>query len=237
LNELVQLAKACEVNAMALTDINTVTGIYDFIKECKANEIKPMVGMEFRESNQLFYIALAKNRAGLAEICGLRTTHNLNKTLVPKTAPNFAHVIVIYPIENVPDCLQEHEYIGLLPEQITKLIQPLWKNKIQKMVVLQPVTFRVKKEFNLHKILRAIDTNVILSKLTKNDYCHTSEKMILSSELMALYKHYPQIITNTQQVINNCNFEFEFKTHKNKKYYTNMQKTSAAAVSNNIPCN
>jgi DNA polymerase-3 subunit alpha/error-prone DNA polymerase len=26
---------------MALTDINTVTGIYDFIKECKAVAIKP----------------------------------------------------------------------------------------------------------------------------------------------------------------------------------------------------
>ena len=35
LTELVQLAAACGVKAMALTDINTVTGIYDFIKECQ----------------------------------------------------------------------------------------------------------------------------------------------------------------------------------------------------------
>jgi DNA polymerase-3 subunit alpha/error-prone DNA polymerase len=41
---------------------------------------------------------------------------------------------------------------------------------MDKMVVLQPVTFRTKKEFNLHKILRAIDTNVILSKLTEVDW-------------------------------------------------------------------
>jgi hypothetical protein len=27
------------------------------------------------------------------------------------------------------------------------------------------------REFNLHKILRAIDTNVILSRLTEADYC------------------------------------------------------------------
>jgi DNA polymerase-3 subunit alpha/error-prone DNA polymerase len=45
------------------------------------------------------------------------------------------------------------------------------------MVVLQPVTFRT-KEFNLHKILRAIDSNVILSKLIETDYCRTSETMV-----------------------------------------------------------
>jgi DNA polymerase-3 subunit alpha/error-prone DNA polymerase len=44
------------------------------------------------------------------------------------------------------------------------LFHPIWKSKLDKMVVLQPVTFRT-KEFNLHKILRAIDSNVILSKL------------------------------------------------------------------------
>jgi hypothetical protein len=33
LNELVQQAASCGVETMALTDINTVTGIYDFIKE------------------------------------------------------------------------------------------------------------------------------------------------------------------------------------------------------------
>jgi DNA polymerase-3 subunit alpha/error-prone DNA polymerase len=45
---------------MALTDINTVTGIYDFIKECKAVAIKPLVGIEFRYNNKLLYIGSQK---------------------------------------------------------------------------------------------------------------------------------------------------------------------------------
>jgi DNA polymerase-3 subunit alpha/error-prone DNA polymerase len=45
LNELVQ--QAASVVAMALTDINTVTGIYDFIKECKAVAIKPLLELSF----------------------------------------------------------------------------------------------------------------------------------------------------------------------------------------------
>jgi DNA polymerase-3 subunit alpha/error-prone DNA polymerase len=48
------------------------------------------------------------------------------------------------------------------------LFHAQWKSKMDKMVVLQPVTFRTKREFNLHKILRAIDTNIILSKLNED---------------------------------------------------------------------
>jgi DNA-directed DNA polymerase III PolC len=222
-DELVKLAKVNGVDAMALTDKNTVTGIYDFIKDCKALEIKPIVGIEYREAHKLLYIGLAQNRNGLGELCRLRTTHNLNKTCLPNVAPASSDVFFIYPIENVPENLKENEFIGIRPEQLTKLIQPVWKKYINKMVILQPVTFRIKKEFNLHKILRAIDNNVILSKLTIDDYCSTSDKMIPQTELIDYYKDYPEIIENTKQLISRCNFEFEFKTHKNKKYYTNSK--------------
>jgi DNA polymerase-3 subunit alpha/error-prone DNA polymerase len=47
---------------MALTDINTVTGIYDFIKECKAVAIKPIVGIEFRYNNKRYLHWLSKTQ-------------------------------------------------------------------------------------------------------------------------------------------------------------------------------
>jgi DNA polymerase-3 subunit alpha len=36
LDDLIRQAADCGVTAAALTDINTVTGIYDFIKGCQA---------------------------------------------------------------------------------------------------------------------------------------------------------------------------------------------------------
>jgi DNA polymerase-3 subunit alpha/error-prone DNA polymerase len=47
---------------MALTDINTVTGIYDFIKECQAVAIKPS-GIDL--IHKLLYIGLAKKASVL----------------------------------------------------------------------------------------------------------------------------------------------------------------------------
>ena len=220
LNELVQQAKECNVKAMALTDINTVTGIYDFIKQCKAVDIKPLVGIEFRQDNKLLFIGLAKNKDGIGEMCRLLTKHNFDKTPLPIYAPNFNNVFVIYPIENIPVILKENEFIGMRHEQLLKLFKSEWKTKIQKIVIFHPVTFRTKKEFNLHKILRAIDTNIILSKLTTDDYCKTTEVMLPLEDILVKYKDYPEIIKNTERLIEDCNFEFSFKTPRNKMFYT-----------------
>jgi DNA polymerase-3 subunit alpha/error-prone DNA polymerase len=76
----------------------------------------------------------------------------------------------------IRDLFRDFEFLGIRPEQLSMLFHPIWKSKLDKMVV-QPVTFRT-KEFNLHKILRAIDSNVILSKLIETDYCRTSETMV-----------------------------------------------------------
>jgi len=220
LNELVELAVTCNVKALALTDVNTVTGIYDFVKECKSVNIKPLVGMEFRSLHKLHFIALAKTKDAIGEMCRLRTKHNFEESILPQFAPDFNNVIVIYPLDNLPLILKEFEYVGIRPEQLVKLYSPDWKRLLHKMVILQPVTFRIKKEFNLHKILRAIDTNIILSKLKEDDYCKTSDLMLPVDELLLKYNDYPQIIKNTERIIEDCNFEFQFNTPRNKKFYT-----------------
>ncbi len=225
LTDLVQQAAVCNVKAMALTDINTVTGIYDFYKECTELEIKPLVGIEFRDNNKLLYIGLAKNANGIAEMNRFLTKHNLDGTPLPFPAPQFENAFVVYPAENTPEVFRNHEFAGVRPEQLPMLFNPVWKSRLEKMVILQPVTFRTKKEFNLHRILRAIDGNVLLSKLGPDEYCSPSEVMTTTEELLVKYADYPQIIANTQMIVSQCNFEFDFSTPKNKKHYTGNRKT------------
>jgi len=224
LSELVEQAIEYKLSTLALTDINTVTGIYEFIKACRDKGIKPLVGMEFRYDHRLHYIGLAKNKAGLGEMNRLLTHHNFEGTPLPLQAPDFENVLVIYPMENIPDSLKVHEYIGVRPEQLPGLFHQKWQGYLDKMVVLQPVTYRTKKEYSLHRILRAIDRNQLLSKLSEEDYCKKSEFMQPLEKLKALYQDYPQILRNTEAVIADCNFEFEFGVPRNRKYYTNSKK-------------
>lgn len=223
IDNLIQEAIKNNLKALALTDIHTVTGIYDFVKKCRKEDIKPLVGMEFRKDNQLLYITLAKKQSGIGEICKFLTHHNFTKIPLPQQAPAFEEVFTIYPLSNIPDKLKKDEYIGIRPEQLTLLIKKELQNLIPKMVILQPVTIRNKQEHKLHRILRAIDKNALLSTLNHTDFCAPTDKMQPLEQLLAPYTAYPLIIDNTQHIISECNFEFDFKAKKNKKHYTDNQ--------------
>lgn len=226
LEELVLQAKTCNVTSLALTDINTITGIYNFTKACQTAGIKPVVGMELRDDdNRILYIMLAKKRSGIGEMCRLLTDHNCNGMELLLTAPNFKDVITIYPTSNVPEQLKENEYIGIRPDQLNILIRPIWKQRMDKLVILQPVTVSGKTEHNLHRILRAIDKNVILSKLTEDDFCRADEMMKPQHDLLAMFKEYPQLIANSVRILENCHFEYDFGTPKNKRHYTDSKES------------
>lgn len=222
LEELITQAKQCNVKAMALTDCNASTGVYDFVLSCQTHGIKPIAGIEFR-NEKLQFIGLAKNTQGFGELCRLLTKHTHDKTPITNYPQDIEYCFIIYPIDNVPLFLKEYEFIGIRPEQLNKIVWSNLKDRKDKMVILQPVTVRNKTEHNLHRILRAVENNVVLSKLTVEDFCKESEVMLPLDELMLYYKEYPQIVKNTEFILDTCEFNFDFKTHKNKKFYTNSR--------------
>lgn len=118
IEDLVLQAVDLNIRTLALTDINTVTGIYDFYKLCKENRIKPIVGVDVRVENEQYYICLAKNAEGIAEVNRLLTDHNCDHLEIPKVNPTFENNFVIYPLHNIPDRLSGHEFIGIRPDEL-----------------------------------------------------------------------------------------------------------------------
>lgn len=224
IHDLVRQAADYQLQTVALTDINTVTGIYDFFKLCTENGIKPIVGVEIRVESKLYYICLAKNQKSVGEINRLLTHCNCDGVEIPKHNPMLQNTIIIYPLHNIPEVLQDFEYIGIRPEELNQLLKPQFKKWISKMVILQPVTVTTKQEYNLHKILRAIDNNTLISKLDAEDYCKETETFVGKKELLDQYRNYPQIIHNTAAVINQCTFDYDFSTPKNKQYFTDSRE-------------
>lgn len=228
LEELVEQAVGFGVTAMALTDINTVTGIYDFMRLCKDVNIKPIVGIEFRCGTSFRYIGLAQNASGLAEMNRFLTHHNFKEIELPLEAPAFENVTVIYSLQNAPLVLKSNEYIGIRPEEVVSLFS--YKGDFSKLVIWQPVTFRTKREYKLHQILRAVDQNILLSKLRPQDIATPFEVMVGQERLLAAYAAYPEIMANTERVISSCNFEYEFGVPRNKKHYTASSESDIALL-------
>lgn len=219
IDDLVSQASALGINELVLTDINTITGVYEFKKKCESQGIKPVAGIEVRKGSKLLYIAIAKEFAGLGEVNKMLTEYNCDGIELPER-PNLKYNFIIYSLENKPEGLKENEYIGIRQEELNLLIRSEYRNLISKMVILQPVTFGTKKEYNLHRILRAIDNNTLLSLLPESEICHKSEYFKSPQSLLDEFKHNPQIIENTKRLLSQCSFDFAFSTPRNKKHYT-----------------
>lgn len=229
-DRLIEQAKQCGVKTLALTDINTVTGIYEFIQKCKINEIHGVVGIEIRKNRKLLYIGLAQDNEGIAELCELLTRYNCYDTPLPERAPNFNKVTVIYPMNNVPENLKKWEWIGVRPHELSLLIRKEWKLLLHKFVAWHPVTISNKTEHNLHRILRAIDENTLVSKLLHQTYAREDEVLFNPQEMQQLYSSYPELLKRTTELLYACKFKFDFSTPKNKKHFTGSRSGDIALL-------
>lgn len=219
--ELIDEAKRCGVRKLPLTDINNSTVMFDFVRLCLKNHIEPVSGIEFRNDDDLLYIGLAKNNEGFRELNEFLSDCRMAKKSIPASPPLFNNVYIIYPFGiKPPEKLRDNEFIGVRPMEINRLISNYSERNKRKWVVLSPVTFRGAMDFTVHKHLRAIAHNCLLSQLSHNQMASPDEIMMPENELKNIFQSYPPIIENTEQLIQDCSFSFDFKTMKNKKSFT-----------------
>lgn len=222
--ELIELAGQNGVSKIALTDINNTSGILDFIRRCKKSSVRPVAGIDFRNNAQQLFVGLAKNNEGFRELNSFLSKHLHNDKPLPVSAPEFSNCFIVYPFSNQFRILRENEYLGIKESDLNKLNFSVWKNYPEKLVILSPVTVRHRRDFNCHRLLRAVDNNTLLSKLPVEQQSGPEEIMIPQQILSQRYSNYPQLIYNTEKLLEQCEIDFEFGTSKNKKYYTGNVK-------------
>jgi len=229
--ELLELAKENHVKQLALTDINNTSACLNFVRKASEYGIKPVLGIDFRNGVDCCFIAIAKNNKGYQELNAFLSHHLHNNTKISQRAPKFDNAFVIYPFEKILlnefDNLLSSEFIGISIKDLRRLPFSKLKDLKDKLVVLQPVTFRNKRDFNAHRLLRAIDKNILLSKLSKKEEADEDEKMFPIKNLVSTFSEFPFIIENTQRLLNQCTIHFDFSKKRkpqNQTYYTTSKK-------------
>ncbi|MEI6061221.1 MAG: PHP domain-containing protein, partial [Bacteroidota bacterium] len=219
--KLAEMAAENGIGTLVLTDINNSMGVVDFVKACNKNGVNPVAGIEFRDGNELLYIGIARNNEGFKELNEFLSHHNLNKLPLPRTAPVFSHSYVIYPFGvKTPPQLHANEYTGIRSTELNRLLSSEYLKQQHKLVALCPVTFDGELGYELHRNLRAIDNNTLLSMLVPSQVAAPDERFTRQEELESLFGYYPQIIANTGKLLDDCSIAFEFGTVKNKKLFT-----------------
>ena len=115
--------------------------------------------------------------------------------------------------------LRDNEYLGIRPAAAGRLLSTA-KSELSKYVILQPVTIESPADYPVHRSLRAVDNNLLLSRLEAHMTASPDEIITPESELIRPFGMWPQVVENTRRLMNNCSLEIDFTTHKNKKIYS-----------------
>src|SRR5688572_27517642 len=202
--DLVTIGKDVGAQAMALTNINSTANHWPFYTECIKQGIRPLLGVEVRNEDELLYILIAKNINGIQAINAFISPFIQAREKFPSQCPVLQDVFVIYPFP-LFDKIQEGDLIGVQPLEVNKLFTA--NLPLDRCVVLQPVTFHSKHGYNLHRLLRAIDKNIVLSKQEPQQVAAAHEIFATPAWILEKFRRYPQIITNSLRLIDSCCYE------------------------------
>ncbi|NND62256.1 MAG: DNA polymerase III subunit alpha [Flavobacteriaceae bacterium] len=222
--DLLQWFQDLGVSAFALTDINTTSACLEIARLSPKYNIKPSLGIDFRNSAKQQFILLAKNNEGFQHINRyLSEFLHEDDYKIPDRSKALPHTIVIYPFSKFEgETLLDHEFLGVKIEDLNRLKFSPWNKRLDKLVILQTVSFQNKKGYNTHRLLRSIANNTLLSKLPEEEQGSPNDLLCSPQKLEAAFSEFPELIENTQRLLELCKVEFDFskETPNNQRSYT-----------------
>jgi len=236
--DLLEEMQQAGVSQFALTDINTTAACLNFVRLAPKYNINPVLGIDFRNGADQLFVAIAQNNEGFKELNDYLSGFLHSDEKIPERAPQFRHAYVVYPFKKYAGFkLKKLEFIGIKPTDLPRLIYPPHQMDKEKLVALQTVTFRskvdndrgeravLKRDFNAHRLLRAVGNNTLLSMLPKSEEGSPGNFIYPAEELKALYSAYPYMVSNTQKLLSNCSIHFDFKGKNRNKNLRSFNKT------------
>jgi DNA polymerase-3 subunit alpha len=219
---LLEEAAKAGVRTLALTDIHNTAGMPDFVRLAPKYGIRPVAGIEFRQGPRLLYIGLAKNNAGYQQLNELLSPHLLDGGILPEGPPEFSDAFFILPFSTPPRTLHPNERIGIRPCELTRLPFSPWAKRMSELVALLPVTFRNKADFNTHRLLRTMAGNTLISQLPAEELAGPDERFRSAAEVGLLYRDHPQLLRNTEALLEQCRIAMDGSDKTRKVFGSGM---------------
>ena len=214
---------------MAITDINNTSACMTVLYLLRNHAKKrAVIGVDFRNGITPCYVALAKNWEGFRQINDHLSEHLHRKQRFSSRAPVAAlkDAWIIYPLESLPAdaSLASNELIGVGVDQLRFLHLSPHVHRQHKLIAMPTATFRGKRDHNAHRLLRAIDENTLLSKLSKDEQAKEDDRYLSNDELKSTYVEVPYLLRQAQQVLEDCNVLLPDEASLNLQTYTGSKQ-------------
>lgn len=249
LDELIQKAKEYDYKALAITDVDNMYGVLKFYNKCVNSNIKPIIGLNLTlSSRDNFYnnvLLYAMNNNGYRNLLKIATLRKTNKELyLPNIVKYTSDIILVIPNEeneiiklfyenNYQRASEiafeyrkyfEYVYLGL---DLQTKESCLNFNKLVafggslgiKCVALNKTHYLNRDDLEVYKVLREIGLSIsdyVPSEKEENGY------FISKNEGIDLFRKYPNLITNTIEIMEMCNVRIEVNGYKMPVFDNNI---------------
>jgi DNA-directed DNA polymerase III PolC len=162
---------------LALTDTDNLYGLWPFLSACEREGIRPIIGAELTDpARNHRAVCLVENDTGYRNLCRLITRRHTDQTFRLETALT-AHwkglVLLVKDVDLLIGCYDAGAAVfAAMPRRPLSPIHPLQRTarRLHVPMVATPGSFYLAPEdAAVHRILRAIERNTVLSRLDSKD--------------------------------------------------------------------
>lgn len=215
IKDLCQKAKSLGYDQIALTDTDNLCGMWQFIKACKHQGLKPIIGAEVTDPDTSHRaVCLVKNDQGYSNLTRLITRRHMDKKFSLKTfLPEFSKGLVVLTKNHdlLPFWHETHvDLAGNLTRHPLSQFHPLCitAKKLNIPLVATPGSFFLSKEHaKIHRMLRAIENNTCLSRLKQKDFAPDSAFLAAPEVYRDKFNIFPDAIKNSFALAEKLEFQ------------------------------
>jgi len=199
---------------IALTDTDNLYGLWPFLKSCEGAKIKPIVGAELTDPVCGYRaVCLVENGQGYRNLCRLITRRHTDemfdlKTSVPR------HAKGLFVITQTPELLFHwHQAqvtvaaeVSAKPKGTVVRFRKMFQDLGVPMVATPGSFFLHPDDVGVHRMLRAIDLNTSLSRLTPKDVAPADRWLATASEYAKRFAIWPEAIRAAEAIAERVTF-------------------------------
>lgn len=209
--ELIDRAKALGTEVISITDRDNLYGIHTILEKAKATNLRTIIGVCLTVENKGLVYCFVKTRQGYSRLCEILTLRNRDKDNYRPLAllrEDAAGLIVASTDENILQDLAGQVpalYAAITPDSIAAV--RVARQLGISLAFLDSSLFLDKTDYEVHRVLRAIDLGKTIGSLSPEDTVKKDSHVLMTGvELERRLLSWPEALSGAKEIAAACTY-------------------------------
>ncbi|MBN1561432.1 DNA polymerase III subunit alpha [candidate division KSB1 bacterium] len=216
IHELCAAAHRMGMTHLALTDRNGLYGLGWFMETAREFALRPLIGAHLcHEGNEC--LLLAKNLTGYQYLCQAITRIHTRRelSLIDILRDHDADTFILtHDLALLGQFIRSQNVVNIFAELIPHANREQLHHFARKqgipLVATNAVYFVDKEDWQLHRLLRAIDLNRSLQRVPPEELADRDAWLTSGADMIARFPDCPDAIANALKIAHECEFDLDF---------------------------